>query len=210
MRISLAPYLGRLVHCSGWIADWENLEKQNRRIYVSSVTIKHPDRMLTFDKQKTICKIDHLNIFCDNESNPLNEEDKYQRIAFSGDVIQYTRKDGSKDYGIRQVPQTNFYNILEVIHREITALTQCKRGKAENYFRILEIISFLLALEGVMEDLGDYLPTFDCDYLYCKENIKQMVDGLRFAANKIKFLCKNRNLRRNGKISRNLAEQILA
>lgn len=166
--------------------------------------------MLTFDKQKTICKIDHLNIFCDDGSNPSHQEDKYQRIAFSGFVIQYTRKDGSMDYGIQQVQQTNFFRILEFIQGEIAALTRCKRGIAGNYFRILEIADFLLTLEDSIEEQGDYLPTFDCDYLYYKENTTQMVDGLRFAADKIKFLCGNRRLRRKGKISSKLAEQILA
>jgi hypothetical protein len=210
MRILLAPYLGNFVHCSGWITDWENLDNENRRIYVSNVTVKQPDRMLTYDKQNTICKIDHLNIFCKKDYNPPIEKEKYQRIAFSGTVIQYTRKDGSMDYGIQQVQQTHAYEILEFVNRVITALTIRKKGKAKNYFRILEITDFLLTLEDAIEEQGDYLPTFDCDYLYYKETIKQMVECLRFAADEIKFLCGNRRLRRKSKISSKLAEQILA
>jgi hypothetical protein len=211
MRNLLRPYLGAYVHCMGWIVAWDNNDKINtRRICVSNVTVAKPDRMLTFEKQEVIGKLDHLNIFCNKSENPPNDSERYHKIAFSGTVIQYTRKDGSTDYGIHQVCQTPFNEMLDMVENDLLSLATRPGNKAENYFRFIETIDFLHSTEYAIDSLGDYLPTFDYNYHDYKVRIGELLSGLHFAVQRIKVICGNRQMRRSCKISRKLANAILA
>ena len=195
----------------GWIADWDSNDETNtRRICVSNVTVTKPDRMLIFEKQEVIGKLDHLNIFCNKSANPSNDSEKYHKIAFSGTVIQYTRKDGSTDYGIQQVCQTPFSKMLDVVENDLSSLATYSDNKAENYFQFLRTIEFLSSIEYAIDLLGNYLPTFDCNYPDYKARIGELLSGLHSAVQRIKVICSNRQMRRSCKISRKLANAILA
>jgi hypothetical protein len=211
MRNLIKPYLGSFVHCMGWISDWgDNDETNTRRICISNVTVTKPNRMLTFERQEVIGKLDHLKFFCNKSANPSKDSEKYNKIAFSGTVIQYTRKDGSTDYGIQQVCQTPFSEMLDVVENDLSFLATYSGNKAENYFRFLQTIEFLSSIEYAVDLLGDYLPTFDCNYHDYKARIGELLLGLQSAVRRIKVICSNRQMRRNCKITRELANDILA
>lgn len=211
MRNSIKPYLGSFVHCMGWITDWDDNHKTNtRRICVSNVTVAKPDRMLTFDKQTVIGKLDHLNIFCNKSANPSIDSEKYHRIAFSGTVIQYKRRNGSTDYAIQQLPQTMFREILDMVESNLSSLAADSGNNAENYFRFMQTIKFLSSIKYAIDSLGDYLSTFDGNYLDYQARIDNLLSGLHSATGQIRAICSNRRMRRSCHISRELADAILA
>jgi len=165
--------------------------------------------MQTFDRQQTICQLDHLNIFCNKELHPSNSFEMYKRIFFSGVAVEYSRKDGTIDYGVEQTVQIKVANILEYVNKEIDALI---RGRIDfaSWQRLQETMTFLAKIEGAVEQLGDYLPTFHYDYVSLKKGISQSSRALSSYAIQMRVMCSNRRLRRQHKISRNQAEKILA
>jgi hypothetical protein len=210
MRHSLAPFLGSFVHCSGWISDWELFKKTNiRRICVSNVSVKKADKTLTFDKQEVIDKLGHLNIFCDLTKHPLDDSEKYQRISFSGHVIQYTRKNGSIDYGIKLARQLSFYKALNLVEENLQILCAYAGNKIENYFSLIHTLEFLLSLESAIDLTGNHLTTFEYNYNEYKMRICKLIAGIQSAIQQIRLICGNRRMRRRCKVSRELAEQIL-
>ncbi len=103
MRTSLAPYLNDFVLCRGWIAFWEELkEHATRRVVISQATIKKADKDLLYEKQEVISTEHHLNLFIKHEDLPNYEMifELNEIINFTGVVEEYTRTDGSRDYGI--------------------------------------------------------------------------------------------------------------
>jgi hypothetical protein len=211
MRHSLKPYLNHFVHCSGWIADWEDMqESSNRRICVSDVTIKQPNRLLIFEDQKTITRLEHLNIYCKMASDSIPQCSKYARIAFSGVVIQYKRKDGSIDFGVKQAEMPDFMEILRNFENKTTSTILKAKNQAENYFVYQSFIGSLRKLENQIDALGDHLPTNQCTYQHYTNSIHNLITMLEYATNKIKFVCRNRQLRRKHGIPRDLSDKILA
>ena len=104
MRTSLAPYLDEYVLCRGWIAGWEDLsEYSTRRVFVSQPTIKKADKNILYKKQEVISTEHHLNLFIRFDDLPNYDTSSFQLknpINFTGVIEGYTRKDGTKDYGI--------------------------------------------------------------------------------------------------------------
>jgi hypothetical protein len=210
MRHSLAPFLGSFVHCSGWITVWESFKKTNtRRICVSNVSVKKADKMLTFNKQEVISKLSHVNIFCDLSMHPLDDSEKYQRISFSGHVIQYTRKNGSIDYGIQVVRQISFYQALNLAERNLQILCADTGNKIENYFTLIHTMELLVSLESAIDLTGNHLTTFEYNHNEYKMRICKLIAGIQSAIQQIRLICGNRRMRRRCKVSRELAEQIL-
>jgi hypothetical protein len=212
MRFPLKSWFGSFVHCSGWIVDWGHTRSTHHcRVCIAKVAVKKVDRMLTFDKQKTICKLDHINIFCDLTSKPIYDLAKYQRIAFSGHVIQYTRKDGSIDYGIQQVSQPSFCMMLNLVEYNLKLLCAPNAlNMIENYFLLIDAVDSLVSLQSDIEEMGDRLSTFEFNYNEYKVRISTLLTGLRSAIQKIRMICGNRRMRRSGKISKELAAKIMS
>ena len=70
--------------------------------------IKKPNKDLLFDNQELLSKEHHLNLFIKktNFRYYLSIFEKLEPIYFSGRVQQYTRSDGSKDFGIYPIKQS--------------------------------------------------------------------------------------------------------
>jgi hypothetical protein len=124
-------------------------------------------------------------------------------------VIQYTRKNGSIDYGIKLARQLSFYKALNLVEENLQILCAYAGNKIENYFSLIHTLEFLLSLESAIDLTGNHLTTFEYNYNEYKMRICKLIAGIQSAIQQIRLICGNRRMRRRCKVSRELAEQIL-
>ena len=203
MRSSLSSHIDEFVLCQGWISYWEEIpEYSTRRVVVSQATIKKGDRNLLYEEQEIISTEHHLNLFIKHEDLP-NYEIVFELngiINFTGLVEQYTRKDGSEDYGIYANKQSTLpFEIEQLLKGSNDAYNSFEDfGKSIDYLRgyaIPKVKELILRLE----ECGNMLPTFHKTFLqYLAELISLQVDIPR-TLQRYEEILSSRNYRRSKK-----------
>ena len=113
MRDKLAPHLNEFVLCKGWIEDWKSVDENITQVYIKNPLIKEANKNVLFDDLNLISKEHHINLFLEKEHS--QDLRRLEEIFFNGVISQYTRSNGTKDYGIKPEPFSS-------LHTEIDAL----------------------------------------------------------------------------------------
>lgn len=206
MRTVLIPYINQYVLAKGWITDWnDDEETQTRRVYVSNVIVKKADRNLTFDNQTLISKEDHLNFFIPINYIPTNFYEKYTCLALAGYITEYTRKDGSIDYGLTPIKQSMIEERIRAVSDGADLMTSNKLLTPQTLLTLYSLKQQVIECDEELEKAGDFLPTFYSSYAEYKEEIKEWIEVLDKGIATINSVCSNRAMRRKHKIKHNFA-----
>ena len=206
MRTVLIPYINQYVLAKGWITDWnDDEETQTRRVYVSNVIVKKADKNLTFDNQTLISKEDHLNFFIPINYIPTNFYEKYTCLALAGYITEYTRKDGSIDYGLTPIKQSMIEERIRAVSDGADLMTSNKLLTPQTLLTLYSLKQQVIECDEELEKVGDFLPTFYSSYAEYKEEIKEWIEVLDKGIATINSVCSNRAMRRKHKIKHNFA-----
>ena len=206
MRTVLIPYINQYVLAKGWITDWnDDEETQTRRVYASNVIVKKADRNLTFDNQTLISKEDHLNFFIPINYIPTNFYEKYTCLALAGYITEYTRKDGSIDYGLTPIKQSMIEERIRAVSDGADLMTSNKLLTPQTLLTLYSLKQQVIECDEELEKAGDFLPTFYSSYAEYKEEIKEWIEVLDKGIATINSVCSNRAMRRKHKIKHNFA-----
>jgi len=209
VRTALIPYVNQYVLAKGWITDWKDDEEtQTRRMYVSNVIVKKADKHLTFDKQSLISTENHLNFFFPLQYIPKDFYDRYTCVALAGYITEYTRKDGSIDYGLNPIKQSMVEDhIIEVCERA-KLMTQSNMLTPKSLLTLHLLKQEIKECDMELEEAGDLLPTFYSSYDEYKKDIKTIADTFDEGIALINSICSNRAMRRAHKVKHNFARTI--
>jgi hypothetical protein len=204
------PHENQYVLGRGWITDWMDYEEtKTRRIYRSNVVLKKADKNLTFDNQQAISKEEHLNVFLPYELFEEGSLERYSCVSIAGYITQYQRKNGTRDYGVSIVEQSSLHDKLDkTIDAAVKAVSN-DLFTQETLITLNLIQQILKVLRVELESSGDLLPTFHKTYSQYREEINQMLEGVRMGIERIKSVCSNRSFRRKHKIKRNFAPKAM-
>jgi hypothetical protein len=209
MRTALIPYQNQYVLAKGWITDWsDDEERQSRRVYVSNVTIKKADKNLTFENQRLISKEEHLNFFIPLQYVSTIPCEKYNCLAIAAYIREYTRKDGSIDYGLKLIEQSMVEDHIQQIYEESELMTEGELLTPHSLATLLSLKRKLIDCGKELEDTSDLLPTFFRTYGEYKKEIKNMINVLDESILLINSICSNRAMRRKHKIKKNFARPV--
>lgn len=213
-RCALSPYIGKFILAKGWIEDWKDL-KDVRRYYISQPTIKKADKNTRWDELETISTEHHINLFIPKEdlySVRGGELKMYESVSFAGIIKKYTRKDGSYDWGVKTLPQSNIEYTLQKMKTYVMDAANANGRYSREFLMALEFVikKNLKELEQHLEDAGDLLPTFDGTYSSYKDELKHWMNCTDDIIRYIRCSCSNRRLRRKHKIPYNFAAEIPA
>ena len=209
MRNLLIPYINQSVLGMGWIVDWkDDTESQIRRVSVSNITLKKADKELRFADQILISKEDHLNFFVSPENMDPSECRKYDCISIAGYINQYYRKDGSIDYGVKQIGQPCLDERLVAVFNRAGLMMKSKALTPQSYSTLCLLRKELDEIEFELENVGNLLPTFCRTYSEYKTELAQIKGCLDCAIKHINSLCCNRSFRRKHGINKNFASPI--
>ena len=166
MRQRLAEHLNEYVLCKGWIGGWEDMKEcSTRRVFIKQPTIKKADRNKLFSNQEVISTEHHLNLFIKYEH--LSQYDTIwelnQTIQFAGVVEQYTRSNGTTDYGIYGTEQSTISFQLERFIQSIKETTEKDPDKIDLPFLEQQVIR-LMELAKEVDEAEHRLPTFTKTY----------------------------------------------
>lgn len=209
MRTKLIPYVNEYVLAKGWITDWKDYEEtQIRRVYVSNIAIKRPDKNLTFENQQLISKEDHLNFFIPFEYVPYTPCKKYTCLGLAGCITEYTRKDGTVDYGLKPIEQSIVEDNIASVCETARLMANEKVFTPKTLITLYSLKQQMLDCDKELEEVGDLLPTFYRTYADYKKSIKAMIDSFDEGISLINSICSNRVMRRKNKIKKNFARTI--
>jgi hypothetical protein len=209
MRTALIPYKNQYVLAKGWITDWKDYEKtQIRRVYVSNIAIKRPDKNLTFENQELISKEDHLNFFIPIEYVPYTPCEKHTCLGLAGCITEYTRKDGSIDYGLKPIAQSIIEDSIASVCERARLMTNEKVLTPKTLMTLYSLNQQMVDCDKQLEEVGDLLPTFYRTYADYKKDIKAMIKVFEEGISLINSICSNRAMRRKNKIKGNFASTI--
>lgn len=212
-RYALTPYINQFILGRGWVEGWEDYDDA-RRFYIKYPTIKKADKNLTFDKQKVISKEHHINLFL--PFNQMNEKElelvkgvkMYDCITFSGRIQKYWRKDGTYDFSVKSIPQSYMEDMIAMIHKEIKSTIKKAGAITPDTLMVMEYYTKpkLNAIDKKIDDAGDLLPTFNGDYQYYKNEVKEWKNAIDICINHIRSVSSNRKFRRRYGIKENFAQ----
>ena len=203
------PYKNQYVLAKGWITDWKDYEKtQIRRVYVSNIAIKRPDKNLTFENQELISKEDHLNFFIPFEYVPYTPCEKYTCLGLAGCITEYTRKDGSIDYGLKPIAQSIIEDSIASVCERASLMTNEKVLTPKTLMTLYSLNQQMVDCDKQLEEVGDLLPTFYRTYADYKKDIKAMIKVFEEGISLMNSICSNRAMRRKNKIKGNFASTI--
>lgn len=209
MRTALIPYQNQYVLAKGWITDWKDDEEtQTRRMYVSNVIVKKADKNLTFDNQTLISKEDHLNFFIPIKYIPTNFYEKYTCLALAGYITQYSRKDGSIDYGLTPIKQSRIEERIRAVCDRAEIMTSSNFLTPQALLTLYSLKEQVIECDRELDEAGDLLPTFYSSYAEYKEEIKEWIEAFDKGIRTINSVCSNRAMRRANKVKRNFARTI--
>lgn len=209
MRTALIPYANQYVLAKGWITDWKDYEEtQTRRVYVSNIVIRQPDKTLTFENQQLISKEDHLNFFIPFEYVPYTPCVKYMCLGLAGCITEYTRKDGTVDYGLEPIAQSIVEDSILSVCERARLMANNKVFTPKTLITLYSLKQQMLDCDKQLEEVGDLLPTFYRTYSDYKKDIKAMIDAFDEGISLINSVCSNRAMRRANKIKTNFARTI--
>ena len=166
MRHKLADHLYKYVLCRGWIGDWEDIDDcSTRRVFVKQPTIKEANKDLLYDDQETISTEHHLNLFIRYEDLPNYDTifELNSPIKFSGIIEEYTRANGTIDYGIYATKQSTLHFKLERLLQSVQE-TMDKQLEAIEQDYLKSAIRQVSQLTEELKKGGEQLPTFNRTY----------------------------------------------
>ena len=190
MRDKLSRMSNQYVLCKGWIDGWWDIDETTKRFCIKNPIIKKPDKNLLFENQELISKEDHLNLFLkkEDEYKFMSCFEKLDPIYFSGIIKGYTRSDGSKDYGIHPIEQSQIHFKLGLAIEQLNEVDRnYKNPYTKEFLYYLELIRRpkILGILKELEDVGDLLPTFfhthkeykkflETELIVCQTDIKYL------------------------------------
>ena len=187
MRDKLAPHLNEFVLCKGWIEDWKSVDENITQVYIKNPLIKEANKNVLFDDLNLISKEHHINLFLDKEHS--QDLRRLEEIYFNGVINQYTRSNGTKDYGIKPEPFSSLHTEIDALFDDLEVNFK-KRPK--DFVTKGTLITYELKLsprldkvQKKVEEAGDKLPTFYYTFSQYKEMIKELTDELK---ERIKFI----------------------
>ena len=174
MRNKLASYVGEFIHARGWIASWTDFKVDGvRSVIVANPTLTKPNRDCRFDEQEIISKESHLNLFIKHDDLLLYDTtfEIHQPINFSGLIENYSRSDGTHDYGVYPTKQSNIhFEIKNLLVSSLFNRLQISETSID-YLRDYAIPRFDEILKE-LDACGDQLPTFRHTYGEYKDLLK--------------------------------------
>ena len=179
MRSGLSQHLGEQVLCKGWIAFWEDLEGlSTRRLVVSNPVIRRADRNLRFDDQVVLSKEHHLNLFINHQDLPQYDTtfQLHEPIQFSGVVQEYSRADGTTDFGVYADRQSTLPFEIEKVC--LAVYESSAASEATHHLIRTHALPKAEQLLKDLEDAGDMLPTFRETYSSNKQMLEKLVLAL--------------------------------
>ena len=125
MRVDLADYINQYVLCKGWITDWKQINETTIRAYIEKPVIKKPNKDLVFDDLDLISIEHHINLFLPWKNDGIGKHPykRYECVTFAGYIKQYTRSDGTTDYGVYPIAQSTLHQELLEMNDYINAVT---------------------------------------------------------------------------------------
>ena len=212
MRHKLADHLNEYVLCKGWIGGWEDMKEcSTRRVFIKQPTIKKADRNTLFAEQDVISTEHHLNLFIKFED--LSQYDTIwelnQTIQFAGVVEQYTRSNGTTDYGVHGTEQSNIYFKVERFFLSILKGYKPKPEDIDLPF-LEQQAKQLVALALEVEEAGDRLPTFNKTYAQYKSTLCSLAVMVPSIVRKTKAFLASRDYRRSKKVRKSAIEEARA
>jgi len=194
MRSSLSAFQNSLLMCSGRILHWKDRPELNsRQVTIGNPVFKIPDPSRHFSELEIAGKEDHVNLFVPYEHLPsydiqfvLNE-----KIFFVGYVNNYTRRDGSSDFGIASITQFPIARKIEKLNSQMqdVCMYPCSNSLVLLHDIILPEVNDLLLQ---VEVLGDRLPTFT----YSKGQVLRELHALKDDASRLCKAMQSRRFRR--------------
>ena len=202
MRTKLSQHKNEYILGKGWISNWEQLDKTKFRMTVSNPILKKANKNVLFENQAVISKEHHINFFIDLASEEYEGDEfpyqMYDCICFAGRINEYTRKDGTKDFGVYTVPQSMLeYNLCEM-NRLITFVRNQHSEASTQMLYCLEkqIVQRVAQLEIELETAGNLLPTFKKTYAEYRTLIDMWKFYLVKIIKRIRCIHSNRAMRR--------------
>ena len=207
MRVDLAKYINQYVLCKGWITDWEQMNDNTFRAYIEKPLIKKPNKNAVWEELETLSREHHINLFLPYNIEKGNPYNRYACVTFAGYIKQYTRSDGTTDYGVYPIAQSTLHKELLEMDDYINAVTdEFSTTSVETLIHLEKNVKpYILHLEEELEDAGDLLPTFYHNYDFYKKEIKEWKDIVSHLCKIIRTIHSNRRLRRQYKVKENLA-----
>ena len=201
MRTELANHVGEFVHGAGWFRDLKKVEdKDFVRITISQPTLKKPDRNLLWKDLETISTEDHLNMFYPIEdwNSCQRKISLYDKSCFYGEIYGYTRKDGSKDFGIKTVPIPDLFCGLKPLIKEITIFFDHTQIWDQDALQKMEqdFLPRIIRAEEVLESSGDRLITTHHTYKEISNELQTRKKELEIAITDLSCLLTQRHHKR--------------
>ena len=200
MRRKLIPYLHQLVLVKGWVDCWEDFDfTKSRRVCVKQPTIKVADKNSLFANQKMVSTEHHINLFIPHEYLGDYEAHfiTHAPISFSGVVVEYSRRNGTIDYGISASPQHRFLIDLERLCLAVADISR-RMPLAPSTLAFYEQAALpqVLALQERLKAAGNSLLTFDKTQNEYEVILEKVLYIITRARNGILFQTSNRQNRR--------------
>jgi len=162
MRSKLEDHIGSYVLCKGWVGGWEDMpECSTRRVFIKQPTIKKGDADLLYENQITISTEHHLNLFIKYEDLKDYESnfDLHSSIHFAGFIQQYTRKNGTIDFGVYPAKQSTLHFKLERLVQSIQDTLAQSVGEIDLTY-LESALKQVGVLHRELEESGEHLPSF--------------------------------------------------
>ena len=172
MRIALANHVNENVLLKGWINDWKDLENSNNfQLSIKNPIIKKVDKNILFDNQKILSREDHINLFLpkDRFQSFKNHYSRLDAVYCSGKIIQYTRSNGTQDYGIDLYLTSTVVDRFDAFLEDGYSVLKVTKKMGYPTRELLNYIRHYLIprsheLENEIEEIGDLFPTFSGTY----------------------------------------------
>lgn len=207
MRVELREYINQYVLCKGWITDWKQINDTTFRAYIDKPIIKKPNKDVLFDDLETISIEHHVNLFLNYNIKDGNPYTRYSCVLFAGYIREYTRKDGTTDYGVYPIAQSTLHQELLHMENYVNAVTEdCSKTSVEALMHFeTNVKPYILHLQEELIDAGDFLPTFYHTYDFYQKEIQEWKEMISKLCKLIRTIHSNRKMRRKNNIKENLA-----
>ena len=118
------------------------------------------------------------------------------------------RKDGTYDFSVKSIPQSYMEDMIAMIHKEIKSTIKKAGAITPDTLMVMEYYTKpkLNAIDKKIDDAGDLLPTFNGDYQYYKNEVKEWKNAIDICINHIRSVSSNRKFRRRYGIKENFAQ----
>jgi hypothetical protein len=173
----LADWLGKSVRFQGYLNHWETANKTGDTAFLLRNV-----KVVPYKGCKEQMRIlDHIWIYLNKDLHAATKFERFGGYAAVGQVVGYTRSNGTKDFAINIKPYVPIESHVELLklHKEPTL------DNIKTKTKLLEITLNLLEIEEL--DFGIHLPYedvyqhFQNDYEFCR---RQVEINERYQANK--------------------------